>query len=156
DRELTAEEREERERERDRRKPEEHHQEDDPRAERGLGAAGQAERGHERVQGPAYANGLQRAADPEDRGRRGEDGYRHEEPGRRVPTQAHAAMMTQKHVSSSNPFPTRGGMVRRVEGAGPLATGVFVAYMGIATVVMVIQGVEILPDRWVALLLMGG
>ena len=46
-------------------------------------------------------------------------------------------------------------MVERVEGAGPLATGVFIAYMGIATVVMVIQGIEILPDRWVALLLIG-
>lgn len=43
-----------------------------------------------------------------------------------------------------------------MEGAGPLATGVFVAYMGIATLLMVIQGVEILPDRWVALLLIGG
>jgi hypothetical protein len=42
-----------------------------------------------------------------------------------------------------------------VEGAGPLATAVFVAYMGIATVAMLIQGVEILPDRWVALLLIG-
>lgn len=42
-----------------------------------------------------------------------------------------------------------------MEGAGPLATGVFVAYMGIATLLMVIQGVEILPDRWVALLLVG-
>jgi len=49
----------------------------------------------------------------------------------------------------------RSGIDGSVEGAGPLATGVFVAYMGIATVVMVIQGVEILPDRWVALLLIG-
>lgn len=53
------------------------------------------------------------------------------------------------------PFSPVRQYVERVEGAGPLATGVFVAYMGIATIVMLVQGVEILPDRWVALLLIG-
>lgn len=54
-----------------------------------------------------------------------------------------------------NPLGVGGGTGESVEGAGPLATGIFVAYMGIATVVMLVQGIEILPDRWVALLLIG-